>query len=192
VEWNRKAATPIQVAVNVSSAQLARESFVDEVEETLRRTGLQPDLLQLELTESASLSGIERTGEVISRLKKMGVSVALDDFGTGYSCLSYLPRLPFDALKIDRSFVSELATHPDSIPFVQSIVTMAHNLNMRVIVEGIETEDEFEQIVLMGADEAQGYLLGRPLADPFKYLQAQEQFSKRSKKKISPKFELAP
>ena len=103
---------------------------------------------------------------MIQRLKDMGLSVALDDFGTGYSCLSYLPKLPFDALKIDRSFVNELIVRPESSAFFQSIVTMAHNLHMKVIVEGIETAEELERVVELGADAAQGYLLGRPSADP--------------------------
>ena len=170
VQWNRVANSDIQVAVNVSSVQLGSDRFVEHVEEILQRAGLRPELLQIELTESVTVSGIERISAMIERLKNMGVSVVLDDFGTGYSCLSYLPRLPFDALKIDRSFVNELRLRPESIGFVQSIVTMAHNLKMRVIMEGIETEDELEQILVVGADEVQGYLFGTPTPDPLTYL----------------------
>jgi EAL domain-containing protein (putative c-di-GMP-specific phosphodiesterase class I) len=166
LKWHDAFGRDIQVAVNVSSQQFAQNSFVDDVGDILRRTGLKPSLLQIELTESATLAGMERTAEMIQRLKDMGLSVALDDFGTGYSCLNYLPKLPFDALKIDRSFVKDLTVRPESSAFFQSIVTMAHNLHMKVIVEGIETAEELERVVELGADAAQGYLLGRPSADP--------------------------
>lgn len=168
--WQEHATRPIQVAVNVSSAQFGRDSFVEEVESVLRRTGLDPLLLQIELTESATVGGIERAAKTIRRLKSMGISVAIDDFGTGYSCLSYLPRLAFDALKIDRSFVNELMVRPETRAFVQSILTMAHNLGMRVIVEGIESQDQLDLIRALGADEAQGYLLGMPSPVPLEQL----------------------
>src|SRR6202012_306177 len=103
--WQRRAGHPVQVAVNVSSVQFARDTFLEEVEETLRRTGLQPNLLQLELTESATLTGLERAADLMRRLTGRGIGIAMDDFGTGYSCLSYLPKLAFDARKLDRSFV---------------------------------------------------------------------------------------
>jgi predicted signal transduction protein with EAL and GGDEF domain len=101
VEWQAIAGRAVQVAVNVSSLQLMRESFVAEVAETLRKTGLDPHLLQIELTESVTVNGAARVGTAMSELAELGVSLAIDDFGTGYSCLSYLPRLPFDALKIE-------------------------------------------------------------------------------------------
>ena len=150
--------------------QFARDSFIEEVEEILRRTGLKPSLLQIELTESATLTGVERTAEMMRRLKSKGISVAMDDFGTGYSCLSYLPKLCFDALKLDRSFVNELVVHPETRAFVQSILLMAHNLNMKVIVEGIETTEQLELIKALGTNEAQGYLLGRPSPNPLEQL----------------------
>lgn len=176
--WNRAMGRQIQVAVNVSSVQFARDTFVNEVAQTLERTGLEPGLLQIELTESATLTGVERAIEIIQRLKGMGVSVAIDDFGTGYSCLGYLPRLPFDALKIDRSFVNELASNAGSSAFMQSILTMAHNLKMRVIVEGIETERELGMFTILGADEAQGYLLGRPTGDPLAQIEKAEELQR--------------
>ncbi|HEX4036731.1 MAG TPA: EAL domain-containing protein [Acidobacteriaceae bacterium] len=174
VTWQQEAGRPIQVAVNVSSVQFGRESFLGEVEEILQRTSLDPTLLQLELTESATLIGIERAAETMRRLKNMGISIAIDDFGTGYSCLSYLPRLAFDALKIDRSFVNELMVRRETRAFVQSILTMAHNLHMKVIVEGIETPQQLELTRKLGANEAQGYLLGRPSPNPLEYLRPKE------------------
>jgi diguanylate cyclase (GGDEF)-like protein len=170
VVWQRRMHRPIQVAVNVSSVQFARDSFLEEVEEVLRRTGLRPSLLQLELTESATLTGIERAADLIRRLTGRGISVAMDDFGTGYSCLSYLPKLAFDALKLDRSFVSELAFRQETRAFVQSILSMAHNLHMKVIVEGIETTEQLELMRSLGTNEAQGFLLGRPSPNPLEQL----------------------
>ena len=170
VSWQRRAGRPIQVAVNVSSVQFARDTFLEEVEDTLRRTGLRPSLLQLELTESATLTGVERAADLIRRLTGRGIGVALDDFGTGYSCLSYLPKLFLDALKLDRSFVTELAMRQETRPFVQSIMSMAHNLRMKVIVEGIETREQLEMMKALGTNEAQGYLLGRPTPNPMEQL----------------------
>jgi diguanylate cyclase (GGDEF)-like protein len=168
--WQDLADHPIQVGVNVSSVQFARSSFVEEVVGVLNRTGLRPDLLQLELTESATLISIHHAAETMQRLKAIGVTMALDDFGTGYSCLSYLPKLAFDALKIDRSFVRELMTSPETRALVESILTLARNLNMKVIVEGIENEEQLALVGELGGDEAQGYLLGRPGPDPASHL----------------------
>jgi diguanylate cyclase (GGDEF)-like protein len=168
--WKRACGCDVPVAVNVSSVQFARNSFVTEVGEILRRTGLDPGLLQIELTESATLTGIERAAKIMQELKGMEVGLAMDDFGTRYSCLSYLPKLAFDAIKVDRSFVNELILRPETKAFVQSILTMAHNLGMKVVVEGIETEEQLELIRSLGADEAQGYLLGRPTTDPIAQL----------------------
>jgi EAL domain-containing protein (putative c-di-GMP-specific phosphodiesterase class I) len=170
VQWQQYADRPIQVAVNVSSVQFARDSFVEEVEDILQRTGLDPSLLQIELTESATLTGVERAAEMMRRLKSKGISIAMDDFGTGYSCLSYLPKLSFDALKLDRSFVNELIVRPETRGFVKSILMLAHNLNMKVIVEGIETREQLELIRALGTNEAQGYLLGRPSPSPLDHL----------------------
>lgn len=170
VKWQARAKRPIQVAVNVSSVQFARDTFLEEVEETLHRTGLKPSLLQLELTESATLTGVERAADLIRRLTGRGIGVAMDDFGTGYSCLSYLPKLFLDALKLDRTFVTELAVRQETRAFVQSVLSMAHNLHMKVIVEGIETREQLELMRALGTNEAQGYLLGRPTPNPMEQL----------------------
>jgi EAL domain-containing protein (putative c-di-GMP-specific phosphodiesterase class I) len=146
--------------------QFMRDQFVDEVIEVLNRTGLKPELLQLELTESVMLSGMHRALETMKRLKELGVSFAIDDFGTGYSCLSYLRSLPFEALKIDRSFIQELGLKPESEAMVRSLITLANNIGMRVIVEGVEKSEQLELIKSFGAHEVQGYLTGRPAPDP--------------------------
>lgn len=170
--WQLQLESPVQIAVNVSSIQLMRDTFVDEVAEALCDAGLDPHLLQIELTESVMLSGQLRAVEAMSRLAALGVSLAIDDFGTGYSCLSYLPKLPFDALKIDRSFVSELGMRSEVDAMVHSLVTLAHNFGMRVIAEGVETEQQMAMIAEIGCNEVQGYLLGRPAADATPYLLA--------------------
>jgi diguanylate cyclase (GGDEF)-like protein len=168
VRW-QAAGYPVQVAVNVSSIQAMRETFVEEVGVVLRATGLEPRLLQLELTESVTLNGATTVGEAMDRLAALGVSLAIDDFGTGYSCLSYLPRLPFDELKIDRSFVNELGERREVDAMVHSLVMLAHNLGMKVIAEGVETEEQMALITEIGCDEVQGYLLGKPTSDPGQY-----------------------
>src|SRR6185312_3438883 len=152
--------------VNVSSIQFMRETFVEEVAQILRQTGLKPNLLQIELTESVMLHGAEKAAEVMRQLGALGVTMAIDDFGTGYSCFSYLPKLPFNALKIDRSFVKELEYRPETKAMVQSLVALAKNLSMQVIVEGIETPEQLELIKKLGGNEVQGYLLGKPTPNP--------------------------
>jgi len=175
VRWQTIAGRPVGVAVNVSSLQLMRDSFGDDVAEVLRETGLDPHLLQIELTESVMVDGARGAAEGMTRLAAMGVSLAIDDFGTGYSCLSYLPRLPFDALKIDRSFVSDLGTRPEVEAMVHSLVTLAHNLGMRVIAEGVETEQQLQRIAELGCNEVQGYLLGRPTSEAIACIRAERE-----------------
>jgi diguanylate cyclase (GGDEF)-like protein len=166
LNWQTMSPYPIQVAVNVSSIQFARPTFVEEVIEVLERTGLPPELLQLELTESVMINGFHFSAERMKRLKDMGVSFAIDDFGTGYSCLSYLPALPFDALKIDRSFIKDCLSSSEQKKLVASLITLAQNIGLRVIVEGVETEEQLAMIRALGGNEIQGYLLGPPVSDP--------------------------
>jgi diguanylate cyclase (GGDEF)-like protein len=166
LQWQTLASNPIQVAVNVSNIQFSRNTFVDEVADILNRTGLRPELLQLELTESVMIDGINSTAKSMARLKGLGITFAIDDFGTGYSCLSYLPSLPFDALKIDRSFVRTCDSNPESRILVQSLIALAQNIGLRVIVEGVETAEQLAVIRSLGGNEVQGYLLGRPNSNP--------------------------
>lgn len=166
VKWQAISPHPVQVAVNVSTIQFRRDHFVDEVISVLNHTGLKPALLQLELTETIMLTGVHQAVETMNRLRSLGVGFAIDDFGTGYSCLTYLPALPFDSMKIDRSFVRDLNVKPESRAMVNSLVALAHNIGIRVIVEGVETDEQLELIKTFGGNEIQGYLLGRPTADP--------------------------
>lgn len=164
--WQYVVPYPVQVAVNVSSLQFNDESIVDEVAAVLERTKLRPELLQIELTESMMIGCVERSAQTMRALRNLGVSLAIDDFGTGYSCLSYLPSLPFQAIKIDRSFVEDLDRRKQVVAMVRSLIGLARNMGMRVIVEGIEEPSQLALIRKLGADEVQGFLLGRPTAYP--------------------------
>jgi diguanylate cyclase (GGDEF)-like protein/PAS domain S-box-containing protein len=170
VRWQKMMPYPIQVAVNASSFQFRRKGFVEEVGAILERTGLRPELLQIEVTESVMLGEAKHVADAIDRLREMGISMAIDDFGTGYSNLSYLPTLAFDVLKIDRSFVSKLDTQPETESMMRTLIALAHNFGMRVIVEGVETQEQLTLIKVLGANEVQGFLTGRPIANPEIYM----------------------
>jgi len=170
VRWQQRMPYPIQVAVNVSGMQFRRKGFVEEVSAILDRTQLRPDLLQIEITESAMIAGYQQTAEIIQRLRHMGIGMAIDDFGTGYSNLSYLPSLAFDALKIDRSFVMNLDSQPESESMIRTLIALAHEFAMLVIVEGVETEEQLAVVKRLGANEVQGYLTGRPTATPEQFM----------------------
>jgi diguanylate cyclase (GGDEF)-like protein/PAS domain S-box-containing protein len=154
---------PIRVSVNVSARQLAQQGFVAEVREALAAAGLEPNALELELTESALIEDLERTAAMLGELQAIGVKLAVDDFGTGYSGLAYLRRLPIDVLKLDRSFVLQDDGRISAFDFVKAFVDMAHALQMSVVAEGVETAEVLEFLRAASCDEAQGYLLGRPL-----------------------------
>ena len=166
LRWQDESPHPIQVAVNVSGIQLRRKGFAEEVRKILERSGLRPGLLQIEVTESAMLDEGEQAVETLAELKDMGIGLAIDDFGTGYSNLSYLPSLPFDTLKIDGSFIRGLDTKTENSAMVRTMVSLAHNIGLRVVVECVETAGQLELIRALAADEAQGFLLGRPVANP--------------------------
>jgi diguanylate cyclase (GGDEF)-like protein/PAS domain S-box-containing protein len=170
VRWQKLMPYPIQVAVNASSFQFRRKGFVEEVRAILERTELRPELLQIEVTESVMIGAALQATDTLDRLREMGISMAIDDFGTGYSNLSYLPTLAFDVLKIDRSFVSNLDTQPESQSMMRTLIALAHNFGMRVIVEGVETLEQLTIIKSLGANEVQGYFTGRPTANPGIYM----------------------
>jgi diguanylate cyclase (GGDEF)-like protein/PAS domain S-box-containing protein len=153
----------IRVSVNVSARQLAQQGFVAEVREALAEAGLAPNALELELTESALIEDLERTAAMLGELQAIGVKLAVDDFGTGYSGLAYLRRLPIDVLKLDRSFVLQDDGRISAFDFVKAFVDMAHALQMSVVAEGVETAEVLDFLRAASCDEAQGYLLGRPL-----------------------------
>ena len=150
------------VSVNVSVAQFEKTNFVEVVQRCLANTGLAPALLELEITESLVMEDPEAFIEVLKKLKALGVKIAIDDFGTGYSSLSYLKRFPIDHLKIDRSFVRDLATDPADASICRTIIAMAHSLEISVVAEGVETVEQAIYLSAHGCEELQGYLFYRP------------------------------
>ena len=170
VRWQQRTGQEISVAVNVSTVQLQSSAFIDDVLAVLERTGLRPDLLELEMTESVMIEDPERIGMLLKRLRSSGITLALDDFGTGYSCLSYLRELEFDRIKVDRSFLRQADQHRGTA-VINAVVSVAHSLEMTVVVEGIENKRQLEFVKRLGADGVQGFFLGRPTADPIALLE---------------------
>ena len=154
---------PIRVSVNVSARQLALPGFVADVRAELAASGLAPHCLELELTESALIEDMERTAAMFGELQALGVKLAVDDFGTGYSGLAYLRRFPIDVLKLDRSFVLQDDGRISAFDFVKAFVDMAHALRMSVVAEGVETVEVLDFLRAADCDEAQGYLMARPM-----------------------------
>jgi PAS domain S-box-containing protein/diguanylate cyclase (GGDEF)-like protein len=152
----------IGIAVNVSPMQFMRPDFTQVITEILTELNFPPALLELEITEGIFIRDLNLAVVRIHELRLLGLSIALDDFGTGYSSLSYLQRMPIDAVKLDRSFVSDLATDAATVSMVRSVLAMAKALHLRVTTEGVETEQQLDILRTLGCDEAQGYLLGRP------------------------------
>jgi len=161
-ELNPKACH-LQLAVNVSAKQFHQENFIELVLQTLDETGANPARLKLELTENVVLNDISDSIRKMQELKKLGVSIAIDDFGTGYSSLSYLTQLPLDQLKIDQSFVHNIGVKPSDAIIVKTIISMASNLEMAVIAEGVETETQREFLEAAGCLVYQGYLFSKPV-----------------------------
>ncbi|MBS3803566.1 MAG: EAL domain-containing protein [Oleiphilaceae bacterium] len=163
VDFNAHQKRELRVAVNISSLQFIRDGFLDDVLRILEETGLPPQLLELEVTESVLLDGAEPVIELMQTLKAMGIRVALDDFGTGFSSLSYLRNLPTHQVKLDRSFVQETATDHRIAAIVQGVITMAHHMDMMVVAEGIETRAQQEDLARRHCDILQGYWFARPM-----------------------------
>lgn len=161
--WQSQGFAPIQMAVNICARQLHDQDLAQTVIRILDETGMAPDHLELELTESSIMQNAEVAASVLSRLKAMGIKISIDDFGTGYSSLASLKRLPIDALKIDKSFVSDASIDPDDAALVMAIITLAHNLRLKVIAEGVETEEQLRFLHLLRCDEIQGYLFSKPI-----------------------------
>ena len=152
----------LMVSVNISGKHLSNNDLIDDVLNTIALTGICPSTLKLEITESTAMENAEHTINVLNRLKSIGVMLSIDDFGTGYSSLSYLHRLPFDTLKIDRSFVYNVGEKGENSEILQTIISLAKNLKMRVIAEGIETESQLAVLQNLGCDYGQGFLLAKP------------------------------
>lgn len=166
VEWRSKDYPVVPVAVNLSSIQFRQNDLAAVVEQTIAKTGVDPRLLTFEITESTFMRDVESTRKVLAELKAMGLAIAIDDFGTGHSSLSYLMRFPVDILKIDRSFVRDLATDPDSASIVTGIIALAHNMNLKTVAEGVETEEQWRILRILRCDMIQGFYFSRPIPAP--------------------------
>jgi diguanylate cyclase (GGDEF)-like protein len=161
--WNEQGLQPPRVAVNVSAVQLRQKNFVDVIRLALNECEAPPRALELEITESLIMDDIEANIEKLRTIKAMGVNISIDDFGTGYSSLGYLAKLPVNTLKIDRSFIVTMAESADSMSIVSTIISLAQSLNLRVIAEGVETEELSRLLRLLKCNEIQGYLVSRPV-----------------------------
>jgi predicted signal transduction protein with EAL and GGDEF domain len=153
----------IMIAVNVSANQLARSNFVERLRRTIQELGIDPAILELEVTESVIIEGAGDARQALDQIAALGVGIAIDDFGTGYSGLAYLKRLPIDTVKIDQSFVRDLTVDPDDAAIVTAIVAMAKSLGVDTVAEGVETEEQLAHLTALGCHRAQGYLLARPM-----------------------------
>lgn len=148
--------------MNVSPAQIVRSDFVQIVSDVLSETGLEASRLEIEVTESLFIQDSATAHTTLRLLKRLGVTVAIDDFGTGYSSLSTLRDFPFDRLKVDRSFVSDMVNNAGAAAIVNSVIGLGRAMGMRVVAEGVETEEQLGMLRLLGCDEMQGYLFGKP------------------------------
>ncbi len=162
-EWQEQGLKKISVAVNVSAIDLRRTDLTDTIANTLIRNGLSPQYLELEVTESMVMQDVDVVIGTLRRLRGLGVGIGIDDFGTGYSSLAYLKRFPVKRLKIDRSFVHDVADRRDGHVIPKVIIDLAHALGMKVVAEGVETADQYERLEALGCDEVQGYFAGRPM-----------------------------
>ena len=161
--WQDAGFAPMQMAVNISARQFLEQDLSETIIRILDETQLAPQHLELEVTESSIVQNPEFAASVLARLKGMGVKISIDDFGTGYSSLASLKRLPIDALKIDQSFVRDATINPDDAALVMAIITLAHNLRLKVIAEGVKTEEQLRFLHLLRCNEIQGDLFSKPL-----------------------------
>ena len=161
--WQKEGLPPIRIAINLSSVQVNRGDIITTVERVLQETGLDPQYMELEITEGLIMQQTHQTIAILEKLKAMGVMLAVDDFGTGYSSLSYLKRLPLHRLKIDRSFVCDIPDDSEDMAITRAVIALGNNLQLVVVAEGVENETQLEFLRSNGCDEAQGYLYSAPV-----------------------------
>ncbi len=163
VAWLREGLPPLHMAVNLSARQFADEDLVKDIAAALETTGLQPELLELELTESMVIQNAERAGRVLAEIKKMGARLAIDDFGVGYSSLTHLKRFPIDTLKVDRSFIRDLPQNAEDRALTEAIIAMGKSLKLTVVAEGVETKEQQTFLRDRDCDEMQGFFFSKPI-----------------------------
>ena len=159
VDWP----TPLQVAINLSPVQFQHGDLVSLVHSVLLETGLSPNRLELEITENVLIGDFSSALSILRRLKLLGVRIAMDDFGTGYSSLSYLQSFPFDKIKIDQTFISNLDHNPQSAAIIRAVIGLGRGLELPVVAEGVETKSQLDFLTREACDQVQGYVVGRPL-----------------------------
>lgn len=162
-EWTALGLKVPRIAVNVSSIQLQQKNFADVVINAVQAQGDNPDALELEVTESLLMKDVQASLRMLSILRGLGITIAMDDFGTGYSSLAYIARLPITSLKIDRSFITGMAENPQNMGIVTTIIALAHSMNLKVVAEGVETEEQSRLLKALECDEVQGYLFSKPV-----------------------------
>lgn len=153
---------PLTMSVNITPKEFAQSDLASEIGKTLQQTGIDPSCLQFEILETLAMGDAEKSGRVLSQLKALGVRLSIDDFGTGYSSLSRLRRIPVDTLKIDRAFIMNMDTDPENHEIVRTIIMLAHNLGLKVVAEGTETQTHLDQLKLLNCEMAQGYHFSKP------------------------------
>jgi diguanylate cyclase (GGDEF)-like protein/PAS domain S-box-containing protein len=163
--WRTELGQPVKVAVNLSMRQFYQKDLIPGVRRTLAETGIEPGMLELEITESIAMSRADLVDQLLRDVRDIGVELSIDDFGTGYSSLAYLKRFPVQRLKVDRAFVHDLGRDVDSAAIIRSIVTLGHGLQMRIVAEGVETADQLALLRELECDEYQGYLFSRPVEE---------------------------
>jgi diguanylate cyclase (GGDEF)-like protein/PAS domain S-box-containing protein len=161
--WQKGGLPHLRVAVNISARQLADKGLVDLLKDTMAKTGLTPESLELEITESVVMDNQEHAEKVLNELKDMGLHLTMDDFGTGYSSLAYLKRFPFDSVKIDQSFVRGIPESADDAAIIEAIIAMARSLQLKVVAEGVETVEQYDFMRKLGCDYIQGYYFSKPI-----------------------------
>jgi EAL domain-containing protein (putative c-di-GMP-specific phosphodiesterase class I) len=164
-DWRERGLGELSVAVNLSAHQIQQLQYVETVEAALEDAGLDARWLELEITEGTAMRDVELTAHVLGRLREVGVRVAVDDFGTGHSSLSYLKRLPLDAIKIDQSFIADLTTGDSDAAIVKAIIAMGRSLELKVVAEGVETEEQLAFLRQHDCHEWQGFLMSEPVAE---------------------------
>jgi len=162
-KWQQSFGKPYQIAVNLSAKQFNKKHLPEQIVQALKETNLNPELLEIEITETAIINNIEETVLLLSELKKLGVKLSIDDFGTGHSSLSYLKKFPVDTLKIDKSFVDDIVVNEKDAAIVHTIIQLADNLGLSTVAEGVEYAEQQSMLQKMGCEQMQGYLFSKPL-----------------------------
>ncbi len=174
--WQNAGLRPLRVAVNLAPSQFRLVNLVDQIRRAIAAAALDPQLLEMELTESAVMSDAEESILILEAISRMGVLVSVDDFGTGYSSMSYLRRFPIDKLKIDRCFVEEMTRRPEDASIVRAIISLAHSLHLKVIAEGVETAEQLALLADLGCDQYQGFYFS-PALSPNQFVELVKQAS---------------